>query len=89
MDASRGSIKLTGRLVRKSLFGSMLDPMLASIFQRGAKRAACSPATITQRNPTRRMIRMMTPKRMMTSDITIASTGRLILTEARLIAKNN
>jgi hypothetical protein len=64
MEGSRGSRKSLGRLVRKSLFGSMLDPMSVSNLQVGAKRIAHPPARIIQRKPTRRITRMMTQSRL-------------------------
>ena len=69
MDGSTGSYKLSGRLVRKSLSGSRFDLILVSNLQRGEKRAACSPATITHRNPIKRMIRMMIQSRRSRSDV--------------------
>jgi hypothetical protein len=64
MDGSRGSRRLLGRLVRKSLFGSMLDLMSVFNLQVGAKRIAHPPARITHRKPKRRMTRMMTQSRL-------------------------
>lgn len=59
MDGSTGSMNPLGWFVRKSLFGSRLDSILASSCQRGEKRSAHCPATITNRNPITRMIGMM------------------------------
>lgn len=61
--ASTGSISPSGMLVRKSLFGLRFDPILVSSSQRGAKRTAHCPATITHRNPTRIISRMMIQSR--------------------------
>jgi hypothetical protein len=56
---SRGLMKPTGRLVRKSLLGSRFDPMLVFSFQLGAKRSAHPLARMMQMNPNNR-ISMMT-----------------------------
>lgn len=63
MEGSRGSRKSLGRLVRKLLFGSMLDPILVFSFQLGEKRIAHCPARITHRNPISRIMRMMIQSR--------------------------
>jgi len=55
MAGSRGSKKLTGRLVRKSLLGSRFDPILVSSFQLGAKRSAHPLARRMQMNPNSRI----------------------------------
>lgn len=52
---SRGSIKLTGRLVRKSLLGLRFDPILVFSFQLGAKRSAHPLAKMIQKNPNNRI----------------------------------
>ena len=67
MEGSRGSRKPLGRLVRKALSGSMLDPISVSIFQVGEKRIAHPPARITQRNPMSKMTRMMIQSRLFLS----------------------
>ena len=59
MAGSMGPIRLTGRLVRKSLFGSRFEPMLVFSFQLGAKRSAHPLARMMQTNPNNR-ISMMT-----------------------------
>ena len=59
MAGSRGSMKLTGRLVRKSLLGSRFDPMLVFSFQFGAKRSAHPLARMMQMNPNNRIKTMM------------------------------
>ena len=56
---SRGSIKLTGRLVRKSLPGLRFDPILVFSFQLGAKRSAHPLAKMMQKNPNNRIKTMM------------------------------
>lgn len=60
MAGSSGSMKLTGRLVRKSLLGSRFDPILVFSLQLGAKRIAHPLARMIQKNPNNRirMIRM-------------------------------
>ena len=63
MAGSMGSMKSLGRLVRKSLFGSILDSILVFSFHFGAKRIAHCPARLTHRNPKRRMTRMMIQSR--------------------------
>ncbi len=62
--ASTGSIKPTGRLVRKSLFGSMFDPIVASNSQLGERRTDIHPARSRHRNPMRMMAMMMTQSRL-------------------------
>ena len=64
MDRSRGSSNSLGRLVRKSLFGSMFDLISVFSFQVGAKRIAHPPARITHKNPNKRMIRMIIQSRL-------------------------
>ena len=64
IEGLRGSRKSLGRLVRKSLFGFMLDPMSVSRLQVGAKRIAHPPARITHIKPIKRMTRMMTQSRL-------------------------
>jgi len=59
MAGSTGSMNPPGLRVRKSLFGSRLDSMLASSFQLGEKRSAHCPAAITHRNPISRIMRIM------------------------------
>ena len=59
MAGSRGSMKPTGRLVRKSLLGLRFDPMLEFSFQCGAKRIAHPLARMIQMSPNNR-IRTMT-----------------------------
>ena len=59
---SRGSIKLTGRLVRKSLLGLRFDSILVSSFQLGAKRSAHPLAKMIQKNPNNRIKTMMMPE---------------------------
>ena len=59
MAGSRGSRKLTGRLVRKSLLGSRFDPMLVFSFQLGAKRSAHPLVMMMQMNPNSRINTMM------------------------------
>jgi hypothetical protein len=71
MDASTGSINPPGLRVRKSLFGSRLESILAFIFQPGEKRTANCPAKITHRNPIRRMIGIMSQSRRSRSDVFI------------------
>lgn len=56
MEGSTGSMKPFGLLVRKSLFGSRLESILAFNCQRGEKRSAHCPATSTHRNPITRII---------------------------------
>jgi hypothetical protein len=63
MEGSRGSRKSLGRLVRKLLFGSILDPILVFSFQLGEKWIPHCPASITQTNPKRRIMRMTTQSR--------------------------
>lgn len=67
MEGSRGSRKPLGRLVRKTLFGSMLDPISVSNLQVGEKRIAHPPARLTQRNPMSKMTRMMIQSRLFLS----------------------
>ncbi len=65
MAGSRGSKKLTGRLVRKSLLGLRFDPMLVSSFQLGAKRSAHPLVMMMQMNPNSRIkIMIMTELRL-------------------------
>ena len=59
MAGSSGSMKLTGRLVRKSLLGSRFDPMLVFSLQLGAKRSAHPLAMMMQKNPNSRIKTMM------------------------------
>lgn len=74
---STGAILLMGMFVRKSLFGLSFDPILVSSFQRGEKRTAHCPATITHRNPRRMISRMMIQSRRSFSRACIAaSIGR-------------
>ena len=61
MDGSMGSMKLEGRLVRKSLLGLRFDPILVFNFQLGAKRSAHPLARIMQRNPNKRIRIIMMP----------------------------
>ncbi len=63
MAGSTGSISPCGMFVRKSLFGLRFDPILVSSSQRGAKRTAHCPATITHRNPRNIMSRIMIQSR--------------------------
>ena len=63
MAGSTGSISPWGMLVRKSLFGLRFDPILVSSSQRGEKRTAHCPATITHRKPINIMRRMMIQSR--------------------------
>ena len=83
MEGSRGSKKSLGRLVRKMLFGSMLDPISVSNFQVGEKRIAHCPATMTHRNPIRRMMRIMIQSRRLRSGTFSCS---VILPIAHLLA---
>ena len=59
MAGSMGPIRLTGRLVRKSLFGSRFEPMLVFSFQLGAKRSAHPLARMMHMNPNSRISMMM------------------------------
>src|SRR5574342_519733 len=59
MEGSTGSMNPAGLRVRKSLFGSRLDSILAFSFRLGGKRSAHCPAAITHRNPISRMMRIM------------------------------
>ena len=69
---SRGSKKLTGRLVRKSLLGLRFDPILVSSFQLGAKRMAHPLARMMQMNPNSRIkIMMMTESRLSFSRVLV------------------
>ena len=58
MEGSRGSMKLTGRLVRKSLLGLRFEFILANNLQLGGKRNAHPLARMMQMNPNSR-IRVM------------------------------
>lgn len=65
MAESRGSKKLTGRPVRKSLLGLRFDRMLVSSFQLGAKRSAHPLVMMMQMNPNSRIkIMIMTELRL-------------------------
>ena len=59
ISGSTGSMNPLGLRVRKSLFGSSLDSISAFSFQLGEKRKAHCPATITHRNPSSRMMKIM------------------------------
>ena len=63
MAGSTGSMNPLGLRVRKSLFGSSKDSILASSSQSGVKRSAHPPASRIQKSPTRRMRAMMTQSR--------------------------
>ncbi len=62
MAGSMGSIKLAGRLVRKSLLGLRLEPILVFSFQLGAKRSAHQRARMMQMNPNNRIRIIMMPE---------------------------
>lgn len=59
IEGSRGSIKPTGRLVRKSLSGLRFEFILANNLQLGGKRSAHPLARIMQMNPNSRIRAMI------------------------------
>jgi hypothetical protein len=61
---STGSMNPPGLLVRKSLFGSILDPTFVSNSQCGVKRSAQPPASRIHKSPKRRMKAMTTQSRL-------------------------
>lgn len=63
MEGSRGSRNSLGCFVKKSLFGSIWEPILVFILQVGEKWIAHCPARMTHRNPIKRMLRMMIQSR--------------------------
>lgn len=63
MAASTAGINPLGRLVRKSLFGSRFDCIVAASCQLGAKRMAIDPAQISSRNPMRIIMVMISQSR--------------------------
>ena len=63
MEGSTGSMNPLGLCVRKSLFGSSIESILAFSFQLGAKRRAHCPAMITHRNPSPRIRGIMNQSR--------------------------
>jgi hypothetical protein len=63
MAGSTGSISSWGMLVRKSLFGLSFDPISVFSSQRGEKRTASCPATITHRKPINIIRRIMIQSR--------------------------
>ncbi len=62
MAGSMGSMKLAGRLVRKSLLGLRFEPILVFSFQLGAKRSAHPLARMMQTNPNNRIRIIMMPE---------------------------
>jgi len=64
MAESIGSMNPSGLLVRKSLFGSILDCTFVSNSQRGVKRSAQPPASRIHKSPNRRMKAMSTQSRL-------------------------
>jgi hypothetical protein len=63
MEGSTGSMNPLGLRVRKSLFGLRLESISAFSFQLEEKRNAHCPATITHKNPIKRMIGTMSQSR--------------------------
>ena len=61
MAGSMGSMRLAGRLVRKSLLGLKFEPILVFSFQLGAKRSAHPLARMMQMNPNNRIRIIMIP----------------------------
>ena len=80
---SRGSNKLRGLPVRKSLLGSMFDSMLAGNLQRGEKRSAHPLVRMMQMNPKMRIrSRMIMESRRSLSFSRVVVMGLSIYREA-------
>jgi hypothetical protein len=74
MAGSTGSMNPPGLLVRKSLFGSILDSTFVSNSQRGVKRSAQPPASRIHKSPNRRMKTMTTQSRLSFSVVLMSTS---------------
>lgn len=74
MAGSTGSMNPPGLLVRKSLFGSILDCTFVSNSQCGVKRRAQPPASRIPKSPNRRMKAMTTQSRLSLSVVLMSKS---------------